>query len=166
MLGSKSCKTSIKKNAIWCFSNLCRGKTPHVDVNKLKDAYPVISSLLNEKYESADEEVLIDTCWSISYLSDGANEKIQLVLENFDISRLVHLLNHENLKVLTPTLRTIGNIASGDDAQTECILKLDVLDKLYKLLGNSKTSIRKEACWTISNITAGTKNQIQVRLIL
>jgi hypothetical protein len=142
---------------------LCRGKTPHVDVTKLTAAYPVISSLLNEKYDqSKDIEVLIDTCWSISYLSDGSNEKIQLVLDNFDIGQIIQLLSHESLKVLTPTLRTIGNIASGDDAQTDSILKHNVLEKLCKLLSSTKTSIRKETCWTISNITAGTKNQIQV----
>jgi importin subunit alpha-1 len=142
---------------------LCRGKGPQVvDVNKLKDAYPVINSLLNDKYDSADEEILVDTCWSISYVSDGSNDRIQLVLDNFNIARLVDLLDHENIKIVTPALRAIGNIATGDDAQTNSILKYNVIGKLGKLLSHSKTSIRKETCWTISNITAGTSEQIQV----
>ena len=153
----------MKKNAVRCFSNLCRGKNPPVDLSKLKPAYSVINSLLSESYSEAEDDILIDTCWSISYLSDGSNDKIQLVLDNFDIKHIVTLMRHTSLKILIPTLRIIGNIASGDDMQTQVILQHGVLGELGKLLNHHKSSIRKEACWTISNITAGTKNQIQVR---
>ena len=118
---------------------------------------PVLAKLVF----SLDDEVLIDACWAISYLSDGSNDKIQAVIENGIPRRLVELLMHASTSVQTPALRSVGNIVTGDDVQTQVIINCGALPALLSLLGSTKDGIRKEACWTISNITAGNSTQIQ-----
>ena len=118
---------------------------------------PILAKLVY----SLDDEVLIDACWAISYLSDGSNDKIQAVIEASIPRRLVELLMHSSTSVQTPALRSVGNIVTGDDVQTQVIINSGALPALLSLLSSTKDGIRKEACWTISNITAGNQNQIQ-----
>ena len=108
-----------------------------------------------------DDEILIDACWAISYLSDGSNDKIQAVIESGVCRRLVDLLMHPSTSVQTPALRSVGNIVTGDDLQTQVVIASGALPALLSLLSSPKDGIRKEACWTISNITAGSPPQIQ-----
>ena len=118
-------------------------------------------SVLTKLVYMLDDEVLIDACWAISYLSDGSNDKIQSVIEVGIPRRLVELLMHASTSVQTPALRSVGNIVTGDDIQTQVIINCGALPALLSLLSSTKDGIRKEACWTISNITAGNPTQIQ-----
>lgn len=124
---------------------------------QIAPALPVLAKLVY----SLDDEVLIDACWAISYLSDGSNDKIQAVIEANIPRRLVELLMHASTSVQTPALRSVGNIVTGDDVQTQLIINCGALPALLSLLSSTKDGIRKEACWTISNVTAGNSVQIQ-----
>ncbi|KAG9306149.1 hypothetical protein G9A89_016053 [Geosiphon pyriformis] len=150
-------KLSMLRNATWTLSNFCRGKDPPPAWDMIAPALPVLAKLIY----SIDDEVLIDACWALSYLSDGPNEKIQAVIESGVCRRLVELLMHSSTSVQTPALRTVGNIVTGDDVQTQVIINCGVLNALLGLLSSPKDGLRKEACWTISNITAGNCAQIQ-----
>ena len=166
-------KLSMLRNATWTLSNFCRGKAPQPDWSQviqvldptdastyhiqIHPALPVLAKLVY----MLDDEVLIDACWAISYLSDGSNDKIQAVIEAGIPRRLVELLMHASTSVQTPALRSVGNIVTGDDVQTQVIINCGALAALLSLLSSQKDGIRKEACWTISNITAGNSTQIQ-----
>merc|ERR1711881_451192 len=154
---SETNRVSMKRNAVWALSNLCRGKDPPPDFGKVSPALPILAHLLFH----TDTDVLADTCWALSYLSDGPNEKIQAVIGSGVCRRLVELLMHQQPSVVSAALRAVGNIVTGDDIQTQVILNCSVLPYLLQLLGASKESIRKEACCTISNITAGNRQRIQ-----
>jgi importin subunit alpha-1 len=146
-------KVTLLRNATWTMSNLCRGK-PQPAFDQISMCLPVLAHLL----QAADEEVVIDALWAVSYLSDDSgpnNLKIQAVLQAGLGPRLVELLMHKSSAVKTPALRAVGNIVTGDDHQTQAMLNAGVLHPMLSLLGHGKRGIRKEACWAISNITAG-----------
>lgn len=153
--GSK--KLSLMRNGVWTLSNLCRGRSPEPDWNLISQALPTLARLLY----SFDDEVLIDACWAVSYLSDGDTQKIQAVIDAGLPRRLVELLHHDFTTVQTPALRCVGNIVTGNDFQTQHMITAGALPALLNLLSSKKDSIRKEACWTLSNIAAGNSQQIQ-----
>lgn len=150
-------RLSMTRNAVWALSNICRGKNPPPNFDKISPALNILARLLFH----VDTDVLSDTCWALSYLSDGPNEKIQAVIDSGVCRRLVELLTNSTPSVVSAALRAVGNIVTGDDIQTQIILNCSALPALYQLLSSPKESIRKEACWTISNITAGNRQQIQ-----
>jgi importin subunit alpha-1 len=108
-----------------------------------------------------DEDVIVDACWALSYISDGTTEKIDAIVASGVCQRLVELLTSKSEAVQTPALRAVGNIVTGTDQQTQVVINLGVLQCLSQLLGSRKVSLVKETCWTISNITAGVPQQIQ-----
>lgn len=150
-------RLSMLRNSTWTLSNMCRGKNPQPDWNSISQVIPVLSKLIY----TLDEDVLVDALWAISYLSDGANEKIQAIIDAGIPRRLVELLMHPSAQVQTPALRSVGNIVTGDDVQTQVIINCGALSALLSLLSSPRDGVRKEACWTISNITAGNSSQIQ-----
>lgn len=81
-------KITMTRNAVWALSNLCRGKSPPPAFESVRAALPLLGNLLYSK----DADLLADTCWALSYLSDGPNEKIQAVIETGVCKRLVELL--------------------------------------------------------------------------
>lgn len=61
---------------------------PPPNFAKVSPALPVLARLLFY----GDADVLADTCWALSYLSDGPNDKIQAVIDAGVCRRLVELL--------------------------------------------------------------------------
>lgn len=77
--------SSFVRNASWTLSNLCRGR-PGPPFNKVVRAIPTLAKVL---IENDVEDILIDVCWAISYLSDGGEDRIPVIMQTGVMPRLV-----------------------------------------------------------------------------
>lgn len=148
---------SFLRNVTWVIVNLCRNKEPPPPPETIKDILPALNVLIHH----TDINVLIDTVWALSYLTDGGNAQIQMVIDSGVVPRLIPLLSHKEVKLLTAALRAAGNIVTGTDEQTQVVLNYDALSHFPNLLTHPKEKICKEAIWFLSNVTAGNQSQVQ-----
>jgi len=151
---------SFLRNVTWVIVNLCRNKDPPPAIETIQEILPALCVLIHH----TDINILVDTVWALSYLTDGGNEQIQMVIDSGVVPFLVPLLSHQEVKVQTASLRAVGNIVTGTDEQTQVVLNCDALSHFTSLLNHSKEKINKEAVWFLSNITAG--NQLQVQGVI
>ena len=145
---------TMLRNATWTISNLCRGKPPPRWELVMTLLTPLVTLI-----HHTDEEVLVDACWSLSYLCEPP-ERINFLIGTGALPRLTVLLGHTSPNVQTPALRCIGNVATGSAEQTQAVLACDALTAFGRLVESGKKDLKKEACWILSNITAGSETQI------
>ncbi|CAD5113035.1 DgyrCDS2235 [Dimorphilus gyrociliatus] len=135
------------RNVTWVMVNLCRNKDPPPPIDTIQEILPALCLLIHH----SDTNILVDTVWALSYLTDGGNDQIQMVIDSGVVPYLVPLLSH----IETAALRAVGNIVTGTDEQTQVVLNCKALEHFPSLLSHSKEKINK-----------ATGNQQQVQAVI
>ena len=81
------------QNISWTMSNLCRNKVttittfnifhnftvqnPPTDIQYIRSILPSLLKLLSFQ----DKQIRADSCWALSYITDGPNERIQMIID-------------------------------------------------------------------------------------
>ncbi len=148
---------SLLRNCTWTLSNFCRGK-PQPSLSTILPAIQALSMLLKT---TSDVETMADVAWALSYISDGENDRIEVIVAQNIVAHLVEMIKCDRNELVIPALRTLGNIVTGTDKQTQVVLDTPgALTAISKLCSHTKKNVRKEACWLLSNVAAGSKSQI------
>ncbi|CAD8085194.1 unnamed protein product [Paramecium primaurelia] len=151
----KNTKSELIKTIVWALSNLAKGKP--TTKFRIRELIQILSEII---ISTNDEEQLIDSSWSLSYLIQNIYE-IDMQIDKRLIKKLKLLLNSTKHTLIIPALKNIGNILSGNDEQTNQVLQAGVLQSFEILLQHKRKSIRREVYWSLSNIVAGTIPQIK-----
>uniref|UniRef100_A0A673JSP9 Importin subunit alpha-1-like n=1 Tax=Sinocyclocheilus rhinocerous TaxID=307959 RepID=A0A673JSP9_9TELE len=141
------------RNVTWTLSNLCRNKNPAPPLDAVKQMLPTLIRLLHHE----DKEVLADTCWAISYLTDGPNERIEVVVEIGVVPRLVQLLGSGELSIVANVLEPLLNLLSTKDSKTILVI-LDAITNIFlageKIGEVEKLALMIEECGGLDKIEA------------
>lgn len=95
--------------------------------------------------ENIFEDILVDTCWIVSYVTEMCDEAIDMVISLNILTRVLELATHHNLKIQIPALRSLGNIIAGNNDQAQALIELDIVQIYFELMQNTqKRQVKKE----------------------
>merc|ERR1712023_38586 len=75
MANDSGSNIAVTRNCVWAISNLCRHEHRLADLSAIAVALPSLSKLMWHH----DDDVVVDTLWTIAYIGEGSSDRIQRV---------------------------------------------------------------------------------------
>ncbi|XP_074995759.1 importin subunit alpha-4 isoform X2 [Calonectris borealis] len=145
------------RNVTWVIVNLCRNKDPPPPMETVQEILPALCVLIYH----TDINILVDTVWALSYLTDGGNEQIQMVIDSGVVPFLVPLLSHQEVKVQFVLWMRLGCV---EICQTSSLDEKESLQYSVTYKAFTNEYIKTAALRAVGNIVTGTDEQTQVVL--
>uniref|UniRef100_A0A4W5QMW8 Karyopherin alpha 4 (importin alpha 3) n=1 Tax=Hucho hucho TaxID=62062 RepID=A0A4W5QMW8_9TELE len=115
---SPSIPITFLRNVTWVMVNLCRHKDPPPPMETIQEILPALCVLIHH----TDVNILVDTVWALSYLTDAGNEQIQMVIDSGIVPNLVPLLSHQEVKVQLPQIPSLTTTVRRSASRSSFIL--------------------------------------------
>nr|XP_042910848.1 importin subunit alpha-1 isoform X1 [Parasteatoda tepidariorum] len=146
----------LRRTITGILSKLCINENSPPPFHVIKMVLPTLAELINH----SDKEVVRDSLFAISYLTEGSYRERQEVINLGLVPRLCELLEMREVSIISPALNAIGHIISVDDEHVQTMINAGALQTLRVLLRHPVNFIVEDACWIVF-FTAGTPTQIQ-----
>ncbi len=116
-------------------------------MNDIIPVFPVLIKLLGTSHS----ETLLNTCWSLAYLTEDNDTVAQELIEQKNLtSKFVSFLDHENTKIAYVAMRILGNFILSGHIQD--VIDAGVMNHTGALFRSHDRSVRYEICYLLSLI--------------
>uniref|UniRef100_A0A8C5JUW7 Importin subunit alpha n=1 Tax=Jaculus jaculus TaxID=51337 RepID=A0A8C5JUW7_JACJA len=141
------------RNVTGVMLNLCHHKDPPPPMETIQDILPALCVLIHH----TDVDILVDTVWALSYLTDAGNEQIQMVIDSGIVPHLVPLLSHQEVKVQTAKINNeavwfLSNITAGNQQQVQAVIDANIVPMIIHLLDKVAYHIQQNVIPTFCNL--------------
>lgn len=140
---------SILDTMVWLLSNIFKYKPIPGGMCLIRDFMKLLGNLLPLSHE----EILSDTLRGLANITKQG-EYLQEVFNTGFVPRIINLLQHDSIKVISNTLDVLCNLSAGDDVYTKLLLDSKIAESLIPLMTSEKQYIKRNSLFVLSNIVS------------
>ncbi|OMJ94118.1 hypothetical protein SteCoe_2750 [Stentor coeruleus] len=142
---------NILDTMVWLLSNIFKYKPIPGGMGLIRDFMKLLGNLLPLSHE----EILNDTLRGLSNITKQG-EYLQEVFNTGFVPRIINLLQHDSIKVISSSLDVICNLSAGDDVYSKLLLDSKIAENLIPFMTSEKPYIKRHSLFILSNIVSCT----------
>ncbi|GCA62180.1 importin subunit alpha [Kipferlia bialata] len=146
---------STIRTAVWCLSNITRGRPP-VPYELVRSLIVPVCDLLKN---TQSEDIMLECVWTLQHvtaLDRKDNQQLIDIMATGVVPRLKEVCVCSDAVAARAALRTIGTLTLGDESLVDALVELHTFDMLGHVITTAHSVlVRKEALWALSNLVVG-----------
>ncbi|CAD8127988.1 unnamed protein product [Paramecium sonneborni] len=115
---------------VWCLANLCIGR-PSPKFEIIRPAFNIFMKVIMYEPTQTNIKMMNDAIWALGYMLDGEPTRIQILIDNGIIIRLIQLMHQCNFVSI---LRIFECIFQGSQEQISYLLECGFLSQIRNIL--------------------------------